>query len=121
MLKSLDVFVLCSVTEGLGTSILDAMAASRPVVGTAAGGIPEAVEHDVTGLVVPPQHPAELGDAILALLKDPARRARMGEAGLARARAHFTADRMVEETLAAYADLAGKPRAAGNGNSQPPA
>jgi glycosyltransferase involved in cell wall biosynthesis len=121
LLKSLDVFVLCSVTEGLGTSILDAMAASRPVVGTAAGGIPEAVEHDVTGLVVPPQRPAELGDAILALLKDPARRARMGEAGLARARAHFTADRMVEETLAAYAELAGKPRAAGNGNAQPPA
>ncbi len=116
LLKSLDVFVMSSVTEGLGTSILDAMAASRPVVATAAGGMPEAVEHGVTGLIVPKEHPADLADAILTLLKDPALRATMGAAGLARAQAHFTADRMVDETLAAYEAAAGRPRAGGNGN-----
>ena len=121
LLKSFDVFVMSSITEGLGTSILDAMAASRPVVATAAGGIPEAVEHGVTGLVVPPQHPAELADAILALLKDPELRARMGAAGLARARERFTADRMVDATIAAYEAAAGRPRAAGNGSPPPPA
>lgn len=113
LLKSLDVFVMSSVTEGLGTSILDAMAASRPVVGTAAGGIPEAIEHGVTGLVVPPQHPAELAEAILSLLKDPSRREAMGRAGLARARRMFTVDRMVEGTLAAYEALVGRSREAG--------
>ena len=115
LLKAFDVFVMSSVTEGLGTSILDAMAASRPVVGTAAGGIPEAIEHGVTGLVVPPQHPAELGDAILALLRDPGQRARFGAAGLERARALFTVDRMVDATIEAYARAADTPRAAGNG------
>lgn len=121
LLKGLDIFVMSSVTEGLGTSILDAMAASRPVVGTTAGGIPEAVEHGVTGLVVPPQHPTEMADAILSLLKDPDLRARMGAAGLARARNHFTADRMVDETLAAYETVVGRPRRGGNGAPAPPA
>jgi len=51
---------MCSVTEGLGTSILDAMAASKAVVGTTAGGIPEAVEHGVTGLLVPPHNATPL-------------------------------------------------------------
>jgi glycosyltransferase involved in cell wall biosynthesis len=121
LLKCFDVFVLSSVTEGLGTSILDAMAASRAVVGTAAGGIPEAIEHGVTGLVVAPEHPAALGEAILTLLQNPDQRARMGEAGLARARAHFTVDRMVDETLAAYEGVAGRLPAGGNGNPPPSA
>lgn len=118
LLKGLDVFVMSSVTEGLGTSILDAMAASRPVVGTTAGGIPEAVEHGVTGLVVPAQHPTEMAEAILTLLQDPALRARMGEAGFARARDQFSADLMVDRTLAAYATVEGRPRR--NGNGPPP-
>ena len=121
LLKGLDVFVMSSVTEGLGTSILDAMAASRAVVGTTAGGIPEAVEHGETGLLVPPQHPTPLADAMLALLKDPALPARgWARPASARVRAHFTADRMVDETLAVYERVAGRPRAAGNG-SPPPA
>jgi L-malate glycosyltransferase len=121
LLKSFDIFVLSSVTEGLGTSILDAMAASRPVVGTAAGGIPEAIEHGVTGLVVPPEHPAALGEALLTLLRDRDLRVRMGDAGLARARAHFTVDRMVDETIAAYEGAAGRPRAEDTGSPPPSA
>ena len=50
LLKGFDVFVMCSETEGLGTSILDAMACGKPVVGTNTGGIPEVVEDGVTGL-----------------------------------------------------------------------
>lgn len=121
LMKSLDVFAMSSVTEGLGTAVLDAMAASLPVVGTSAGGIPEAVEHGVTGLVVPPEHPGELADALLTTLRDPALRARFGAAGLARVRAHFTVDRMVDETAAAYEAWVGRPRAAGNGNRPPSA
>jgi L-malate glycosyltransferase len=119
LLGGLDVFVLSSLTEGLGTSILDAMAASRPVVATTAGGIPEAVVEGVTGLLVPPGHAVPLAEAIIALLGDPQRRRAMGEAGLARVRERFTVDRMVDETLAVYERVAGKRRAAGTSN--PPA
>lgn len=119
LLGGLDIFVMSSLTEGLGTSILDAMAASRPVVATTAGGIPETVVDGVTGLLVPPGHAAPLADAIITLLNDPPRRAAMGAAGLARVREHFTVDRMVERTLAVYERVADRRRAAGNG--RPPA
>ena len=119
LLKGLDLFVMSSITEGLGTSVLDAMAASKAVVGTTAGGIPEAVEHGVTGLLVPPHSADSLAEAILSLLKDEARRRRMGEAGLERVRALFSVDRMVDETLAVYERVAGRPRAAGNGSPAP--
>jgi glycosyltransferase involved in cell wall biosynthesis len=120
LLKGLDLFVMSSITEGLGTSILDAMAAGKAVVGTTAGGIPEAVEHGVTGLLVPPHNADALAGAILTLLKDEALRRRMGEAGLERVRGRFSVDRMIDETLAVYERVAGRPRATGNG-SPPPA
>jgi L-malate glycosyltransferase len=119
LLKGLDLFVMSSITEGLGTSILDAMAASKAVVGTTAGGIPEAVENGVTGLLVPPHNSAALADAIVRLLQDESLRRRMGEAGLDRVRALFSVDRMVEGTLAVYERVAGTRRAAGNGNPRP--
>ena len=72
LLKTFDVFVMSSETEGLGTSILDAMACGKPVVGTSTGGIPEVVEDGVTGLLVEPRDPESLAHAITALLKDEA-------------------------------------------------
>jgi glycosyltransferase involved in cell wall biosynthesis len=102
LVKSMDVFVMSSVTEGLGTSLLDAMAAARPVVATMAGGIPEVVQDGVTGLLVPPRDARALAEAILSLLRDEDRRRRMGEAGLARVRQHFTMEKMVSETVAVY-------------------
>jgi glycosyltransferase involved in cell wall biosynthesis len=119
LLKGLDLFVMSSVTEGLGTSILDAMAASKAVVGTRAGGIPEAVEHGVTGLLVPPHNAGALAEAILQLLKDEGLRRRMGEAGFDRVRSRFNVDQMVDETLAVYGRVAGRPRGAGNGSPPP--
>ena len=103
--RSFDLFVLCSVTEGLGTSLLDAMAAGRAVVATRAGGIPEVVVPGETGLLVAPRDPAALAAAIVRLLRNADERARLGQAGLSRVRAHFTADRMVEETLTVYERL----------------
>ena len=118
-IKGFDLFVMSSVTEGLGTSLLDAMACSRPIVATRAGGIPEIVEDEVNGLLVPPRdHPA-LAAAIVRMLKDEALRRRTGEAGFARVRERFTVDRMVAETAAVYARVAGRPHAAGIAN--PPA
>ena len=72
LMKSADLFVMSSVTEGLGSAVLDAMAMGLAVVATRAGGIPEAVVHGETGLLVPPGEPAPLAQAIVRLLKDPA-------------------------------------------------
>lgn len=100
--KSFDVFAMSSLTEGLGSSMLDAMACGTAVVGTRAGGIPEAIEHDRTGLLVRPHHADELADAILTLLRDSGLRARLGAAARAHVEAEFSVDRMVEGTLAVY-------------------
>jgi len=105
LLPAFDVFCLSSHLEGLGTSLLDAMAFGRPVVATAAGGIPEAVEHGVTGLVVPVRDPVALATGLLDLLGDPARGRRLGEAGRRRFEERFTADRMVDETLRVLGEL----------------
>ena len=111
-LKSFDLFVMSSVTEGLGTSLLDAMACSRPIVATTAGGIPEVVADGETGVLVPPRDHAAMANAIVTLLNDAPRRTQMGEAGLVRVRDRFTVERMVAETAAVYARVAGKGHAA---------
>ena len=105
VLKGLDLFVMSSVTEGLGTSVLDAMAAGLAVVGTRAGGIPESVVDGGTGLLTPPADAAAMARAIADLLQDDTKRRAFGAAGRERARAAFNADRMVEETAAVYAEV----------------
>jgi L-malate glycosyltransferase len=106
LIPAFTVFCLSSHMEGLGTSLLDAMAFGVPVVATAAGGIPEAVTDGLTGRLVPSRDPDALAAALVDVLADPARRAAWGRAGRQRFEARFTADRMVEATLATYAELA---------------
>jgi L-malate glycosyltransferase len=106
MHKAFDIFVMSSVTEGLGTSLLDAMAAGKPVVATSTGGIPEVVLDGVTGLLVAPRDHQAMAAAIVRLLKNPSLRQRMGEAGAARAREKFSADRMLEQTVRVYQRVA---------------
>jgi len=112
LLKAFDVFVMSSVTEGLGTSLLDAMAAARPIVATRAGGIPEVVIDEETGLLVPIRDHERLAGAIVRLLKDRDLRERLALAALDRVRAEFSVNRMVEQTIALYERLAGTGRAA---------
>ena len=102
LMKSADLFVMSSVTEGLGSTVLDAMAMKLAVVGTHAGGIPEAVVHGQTGLLVPPAHARDLAQATVELLKDATRRERMGAAGHARVAEQFGVGRMLHATLDAY-------------------
>ncbi len=104
LLPAFSLFCLSSRLEGLGTSLLDAMAFGLPVVATTAGGIPEAVEDGVTGRLVPPQDPAALADALLAVLADEGGRRALGAAGRRRFLERFTADRMVEGTLRVLED-----------------
>jgi glycosyltransferase involved in cell wall biosynthesis len=106
LLPAFDVFCLSSHMEGLGTIILDAMAFSRPVVATAAGGIPESVVDGVTGRLVPVRDHTALAQALLDVLERPELAAAFGRAGRARFEERFSADRMVEETLVIYKELA---------------
>ena len=102
LIKSFDVFVLCSITEGLGSAMLEAMAAGKPVVATRAGGIPEAIVDGETGLLVPPGDPESLARAITSLLNDPERRERLAAAGRQRVAREFSVERMVQRTLGVY-------------------
>lgn len=102
LLKTFDLFVMPSITEGLGTSLLDAMACERPIVASRVGGIPEVVVDGETGLLAEPRDVDALAEAIVRLLEDRALAARLAAAGRARVQQHFTVDRMVEETLDVY-------------------
>ncbi|WP_330240636.1 glycosyltransferase [Streptomyces sp. NBC_00525] len=90
------VVVLSSVVEGFPISLVEAMFCGRATVSTDVGAVVEVIGG--TGLVVPPRNPRALADACLALLRDPARRARLGAAARARALELFT----VEQNLTAF-------------------
>src|SRR5581483_4556870 len=85
----------------------DAMACSRPIVATRAGGIPEVVEDGVTGLLVEPRDHAAMAEAIVTLVNDSPRRQTMGNAGFSRVNEKFTVERMIAGTAAVYARVAG--------------
>ncbi|MFN8058707.1 MAG: glycosyltransferase [Vicinamibacterales bacterium] len=113
ILKDVDIFVMCSITEGLGTSTLDAMACRKPVVASRVGGIPEVVVDGDTGVLVAPRDPDALARAIVSLLESPERRRAMSDAGFARVTERFGVDRMVRETAAVYEQLVGEGRPVG--------
>lgn len=105
LLASCDLFVLPSLYEGLPLSVLEAMAAGKPVVATAVGGTDEAVVHGATGLLVPPGDSAELAAAIRTMLSERALAARLAEAGKVRAMRMFSSETMVREVTRVYEDL----------------
>ncbi len=102
LLPALDVYVNCSITEGMSVTILEAMAAGLPVVATRVGGNPELVEDGVTGVLVPERSAAGLADGLRRLLASPREREGMGAAGRARLVAEFSLDRMVRQYFDAY-------------------
>ena len=104
-LSLFDVFVMPSVLEGLCTSVLDALAAHVPVVVSDTGGLPEIVQHEQTGLLVPPAQPGPLADAIVRLLRDPELGRRLSEAGRRHVEEHFSAVSMVEGSLRVYDEV----------------
>jgi glycosyltransferase involved in cell wall biosynthesis len=108
LMRALDAFVLSSREEGLGTSVLDAMACGLPVVATAAGGIPEMVVHERTGLLAPVGDAEGLAREIVRIFRDRALAERLGRAGRALVRERFTVDRMVEGNLRVYEALLGR-------------
>jgi glycosyltransferase involved in cell wall biosynthesis len=108
LLNACDVFVLSSRQEGFPITILEAMAAGKPVIATDVGGCAEAVVDGEAGLIVPPETLATLADAILSVLADPERAQAMGASGRERVQREFTVDRMVDQHLELYRRMLGE-------------
>jgi glycosyltransferase involved in cell wall biosynthesis len=108
-LSTADIFVLPSRSEGFSNAIVEAMAASLPVVATDVGGNTEAVTDGVSGLIVPSEDPAALAEAITQLLADPSKAREMGAAGKKLASEKFTTDAMMHQITLAYASLLTRP------------
>ena len=104
--RAAAVSVIPSLEEGFGIPAAEAMGCETPVVASDAGGLPEVVEHGVTGLIVPRGDSAALAEAIGSLLSDPGRRAAMGRAGRERALRLFDWDRTAEQFERIYAAVA---------------
>ncbi len=105
-LAQADIFVLNSLWEGMPGSILEAMAAGLPVVATDVSGTNEVVVNGETGLLVPPDDPGALADAIATLVRDGALRLSMGAAARRRAETQFSFERVVLEKAALYRRVA---------------
>jgi glycosyltransferase involved in cell wall biosynthesis len=105
LLQCADIFVLPSHSEGMPMTVLEAMAAGKPIVATRVGGIPELIEHDVSGVLVEPRQPEVLTKALYQLAQDPVRRQQLGQAAQKRVAAQFTETEMVRKLMLVYQQL----------------
>ena len=104
-INELDAVVCCSHAETFGLCVAEAMACAKPVVATKVGGLPEVVEDGVTGLLVPPNDPFALADAVAKLLLDHEWRTELGRCGRDRALRLFGSDSYAEHILSACEEL----------------
>jgi glycosyltransferase involved in cell wall biosynthesis len=105
-----DISVLCSNSEGFPNTIVEAMAAGRPVVATAVGGVSDSVIHNETGILVPRGDVNKLGEALQILVKEPDLRKSLGASGKLRVAAEFSRNRVIDNLSAVYESAAtGRP------------
>jgi glycosyltransferase involved in cell wall biosynthesis len=105
VLPELDIFLMTSKTEGLGTSILDAFACEVPVVATRTGGIPEMVIHEKTGLLSPVKDYKDLGENILRIINDPNLRKELTANARKMVLENFSRDITASRTLRIYRNI----------------
>jgi glycosyltransferase involved in cell wall biosynthesis len=105
LLAAADLLVLPSLFEGLPLSVLEAMAAERPVVATAIGGTDEAVVHEQSGLLVPPRDPVALASAIQRLRTDPGLARRLASAGRGRVEREFSSEITAGRVMQIYDEV----------------
>lgn len=105
ILKSIDVFVLPTLQEALGTSFLEAMAMGKPVIGSEVDGVGEVIKDGVNGYLVEPNNPVALADAIIEIFKDREKAKAMGIKGEKIVKLTYTVERMCENMNALYASL----------------
>jgi glycosyltransferase involved in cell wall biosynthesis len=102
LLSCLDIFVLPSLWEGLSISLLEAMAAGKPIVATDIRGTREVLEDGVDGLVVPSGDPAALAVGMISLIRDRERALVLGECARHKVKTAFSEEAMVRHTLDLY-------------------
>jgi len=105
LLDGVDIFVSTSLWEGLSISLLEAMASAKPIVATNILPNAELIEHEVTGLLVPPKNPEEVAKAIVRFVNDPDLAQRCGIAARQRVLDRYTIERMFQETWDLYLQL----------------
>ena len=105
LLSALDIFVLPSHSEGVSLALLEAMAAGLPVIATRVGGLPEVVTDGVNGLLMPPQDPEALAQALARLLDDPALAKELGENARRHVKENFSLERLGREINEIYGEL----------------
>lgn len=104
-LYGFDLFVLPSLYEGLPLAVLEAMAAARPIVATNVDGTAEAIEHEVTGLLVPARDPAALSNAMLRMIDSPELASRLGVAAQTASVSNYDVEVMVRRYTRLYESL----------------
>lgn len=109
LLGAADVFVMPSRAEGLGIAGLEAMAAGLPLIASRVGGLADAVSHNETGLLVPPENPAALAEALTQVFSDDPLRERLGAAGPAWVARRFSPQAMVDGYLSLYREVLAAP------------
>jgi glycosyltransferase involved in cell wall biosynthesis len=105
--RALDAFVFPSLAEPLGTSLLAAMGWGLPVVAVASGGVPEYVEHGVSGLLAERAEPQLLAAAMVRVFRETGLARRLGSGAKERIATSLTADQMVDQTVEVYRGLLG--------------
>jgi glycosyltransferase involved in cell wall biosynthesis len=113
IIRASDVVCLTSAVEAAPMSVLEAMSLGRPVVATDVGGVAELVSADETGVLVPPDHPTALADALVALARDPTRAEALGRAGRSRQQRRFSIEAMVDGYAELFVELARRPHGGG--------
>jgi glycosyltransferase involved in cell wall biosynthesis len=101
----IDVLVMPSINEGMPMTLIEALAARRPIVATAVGDVPKLIRDGETGLLVEPRNPDALASAIVKLLSDPLLRLRFAEEGRNRVLAHFSANAMASQYRELYSQV----------------
>jgi glycosyltransferase involved in cell wall biosynthesis len=104
-ISEFDIFVLPSISEGFGIVLLEAMALGKPIVASNIGGIPEIVQHEKTGLLVPSANVEDLCQGLLTLLNDPKKRAVMGDEAKKRIEEQFSLQSMMERLYGLYSEV----------------
>ncbi len=104
--RAADIAILPSHEEGFPNVVIEAMGAGLPVIATEVGGIPDAIEHGRTGLIVPPHQPVALGAAIMELARDPVRRGQFGRNGRSKFEAEFSLPLCADRYVRLYRGLA---------------
>lgn len=106
LLAAIDLYVQASINEGLSLSILEAMAAGKPIIATDVGGAQEVLAHEKTGILIPPGSSSAIKDAVVDLLSLPDKRAELAQAARDHVVQQFGVQRMVDGYRLVYEGLA---------------